>query len=176
MITSSLNMLFQLQRSTVLPLPIRYYCDQKLVRLYGKIIVTYLNTIFRVSLEHSEERHTNLQSGWTDISNCSPSVTNQYWRYIKLPALSLLRSSVSTAVYQTKGPLSLPSILTRASNYIIVLRRHSQTLVPHVYAVCCNYTMFTGGCVSTVTRWIEVYEVNVKIGNFSVCHIGFRKS
>jgi len=69
--------------------------------------------------------------------------------------LSLLRSSVGTAVHRTKGPLSLPSILTGASNYIIVLRRHSQTLVTHVYAVQCNCTMFAGECVSTVTRRIE---------------------
>ena len=38
---------------TVLPLPIRCYSDPKVVRVYGKTIVTYLNTAFRVSPEHS---------------------------------------------------------------------------------------------------------------------------
>jgi len=111
----------------------------------------------------------NLQSEWTDISICSPPVTNQYWRCIKCLLLSVLRSSVGTAVHRTKGPLSLPSISTRASNYTIVLRRHSQTLAPHVYAICRNYTVFTGECVSTVTGWIAGNEVFVKIGNIAFC-------
>jgi len=96
---SYLNMLFQLQRCTVLPLPITCYCVQ------ARVCV--------------REDHCDIL-----LLQTSADATSNYL------LLSLLRSSVSTAVHRTKGPLSLPSILTRASNYIIVLRRHSQTLVP----------------------------------------------